>query len=130
MQSLQQRSEREGGCGGSTVQKSTCNCKKKNVLARRDAIRTVAVNGIFFNGDDMGVARRPKWNNQMPHFRFCDVERLRQGTAVTAWFATDYYHSTGCLHSGWMIVIIGGSLLMGQQKWIDCCAKCCVKSLQ
>ena len=130
MQSLQQRSEREGGCGGLTVQKSTCNCKKKNVLARRDAIRTVAVNGIFFYGNDIGVARRPKQNNQMPHFCFCDVERLRQGTAVTAWFATDCCHSKGCLHLGWMIVIIGGSLLMGQQKWIDCCAKCCVKSLQ
>ena len=105
------------------LQEKECACKK-----RRNQDSCSEWN--FFCGDDTGVARRPKWNNQMPHFRFHDVERLRQGTAVTAWFATDCHHSTGCLHSGWMIVIIGGSLLMGQQKWIDCCAKCCVKSLQ
>ena len=121
MQSLQQRSEREGGCGGSTVQKSTCNCKKKNVLARRDAIRTVAVNGFFLDGDNMSVARRSKKNNQMPQFCFDDVERLRQQMVVTAWFAADHHQQQGLQQR---IVIIGGlSLLMGQQMWIDCCAK-------
>ena len=75
---MQERSKREGGCGGLMVQKSTCNGKKKNVLARRDAIRTVAVNGFFLDGDNMIIARRPKKNNQMPQFCFDDMERLRQ----------------------------------------------------